>query len=237
MIRGCWPGSRCTAATCSRGRCRGCARWCSAYLDALTEPGPGRAGRRGAEPRPGRRVLRRRVHRRADDLVPDLPLPAVATARRGLGCGRAHRLRPGDAARPGRQRRPAGRRAGGLDRRPADAGHACLQHRRHARPADRGLVPLDAAPGPQPQRPRPACRSRSSSIRDSRRRCRRCRTAPPPRATAAAAGTARTCDAFTGTYGDYLLGKVSKVFPQLRRMPWASPSRLPPVAVGRRAGR
>jgi hypothetical protein len=23
--------------------------------------------------------------------------------------------------------------------------------------------------------------------------------------------------AFTGTYGDYLLGKVSKVFPQLRR--------------------
>src|SRR5215470_3877669 len=27
--RGCYPGSRCTAATCSRGRWRGCARWCS----------------------------------------------------------------------------------------------------------------------------------------------------------------------------------------------------------------
>ena len=46
--------------------------------------------------------------------------------------------------------------------------------------------------------------------------CRRCRTGPPPETTAGGAGTARTCE-FTGTYGEYLLGKVSKVFPQFRR--------------------
>jgi isopenicillin N synthase-like dioxygenase len=43
----------------------------------------------------------------------------------------------------------------------------------------------------------------------------------PDRAAAAADGTRRwdgqDLRAFDGTYGDYLLGKVSKVFPQLRR--------------------
>ena len=37
-----------------------------------------------------------------------------------------------------------------------------------------------------------------------------------PATTAGRAGTAQDLHAFTGTYGDYLLGKVAKVFPQLR---------------------
>ena len=43
----------------------------------------------------------------------------------------------------------------------------------------------------------------------------------PGRASAGEGGHPRwdgqNLQAFTGTYGDYLLGKVSKVFPQLRR--------------------
>jgi hypothetical protein len=43
----------------------------------------------------------------------------------------------------------------------------------------------------------------------------------PCRAAAAGDGSRRwdgqDLRAFTGTYGDYLLGKVSKVFPQLRQ--------------------
>jgi hypothetical protein len=43
----------------------------------------------------------------------------------------------------------------------------------------------------------------------------------PGRAAADAGGRPRwdgqDLRAFSGTYGDYLLGKVSKVFPQLRR--------------------
>jgi hypothetical protein len=41
-------------------------------------------------------------------------------------------------------------------------------------------------------------------------------TAPPPQTTAAGGGTARTCAPSPAPTGDYLLGKVSKVFPQLR---------------------
>ena len=45
---------------------------------------------------------------------------------------------------------------------------------------------------------------------------------PLPEHAAAAGDGSRRWDgqdlqAFSGTYGDYLLGKVSKVFPQLRR--------------------
>ena len=39
---------------------------------------------------------------------------------------------------------------------------------------------------------------------------------PPPERTADGAGS-QDLRAFTGTYGDYLLGKVGKVFPDLRR--------------------
>ena len=72
-----------------------------AYLDAMAAAGPGRADRGGAEPGPGPRVLRHRLHRGPDDLVPDLPLPAVTAADLGLGSGRAHRLRADHLARPG----------------------------------------------------------------------------------------------------------------------------------------
>ncbi len=43
-----------------------------------------------------------------------------------------------------------------LGRRAAGAGHVRLQHRRHARPADRRVVPVDPAPGAQRQRQRAA---------------------------------------------------------------------------------
>src|SRR5205823_1620074 len=45
---------------------------------------------------------------------------------------------------------------GRLGRCAAGTGHVRLQHRRHARPAHRRVVPLDAAPGTQCQRAGPA---------------------------------------------------------------------------------
>ena len=39
MTRGCGPGSRCTAATCSRGRSRSCAAPCSATSSATCSTG------------------------------------------------------------------------------------------------------------------------------------------------------------------------------------------------------
>ena len=107
--------------------------------------------------------------------------------------------------------------AGRLDRRAADRGHLRGQHRRHARPADRRLVPVDAAPGAQRQRPGPVLLPVLLRPRLHRR---------DPAAAGAGRGRATAAEprwdgqnlhAFSGTYGDYLLGKVSKVFPQLRR--------------------
>ena len=143
--------------------------------------------------------------------------PPAAEPDDELGRRRAHRLRPAHPAGPGRQRRPAGAHAARLDRRAADPRHLRLQHRRHARPADRRLLPVDAAPGPQPQRPRAAVvpvllRPRLHRRGTAAARGRRRGSAPAgqPRWDGA------DLRAFTGTYGDYLLGKVAKVFPQLQ---------------------
>ena len=72
-----------------------------AYLDALTALG--QAVLTGValslDLDPG--YFADRLHRGPDDLVPDLPLPAVAAAGPGLGSGRAHRLRADYPARPG----------------------------------------------------------------------------------------------------------------------------------------
>ena len=49
--------------------------------------GPGGAARRGAEPGPGRGLLRGRVHGQPDRLVPGVPVPGGAARRGGLGRG------------------------------------------------------------------------------------------------------------------------------------------------------
>ena len=61
------------------------------------------------------------------------------------------------------------------------------------------------------------CRSRSSSIRASTPRCRRSRTGAAAGDDGRRRWDGQDLHAFAGTYGDYLLGKVSKVFPQLRQ--------------------
>ena len=106
----------------------------------------------------------------------------------------------------------------GLGRDPAAAGRARLQPRRHARADDRRRLPVDAAPGAQPARPgpdrlpvllRPGLGRRGAA--DPRRQPGgRRTTAPVDRWDGASVHD------FSGTYGDYLLGKVSKVFPALR---------------------
>ncbi len=116
---------------------------------------------------------------------------------------------------PGRRGRPAGARPGGLGRRPADPGHVRVQPGRHARADDRRSLPVDPAPGAQRELTPIACRSRSSSTRrwDAE-------VLPVPLADEAAGQARARWDgedvfAFDGTYGDYLLGKVGKVFPEL----------------------
>ena len=152
-----------------------------------------------------------------DRAVPDLPLPAAAapdTDDWGVGehtdYGLLTLLAQDDNG--GLQvRTPRG-----LGRRAADPGHVRLQHRRHARPADRRLVPVDAAPGAQPQRPRPAVVP--VLLRP------RLHAEVPPLPGRAAPATRRPprwdgqdLRAFTGTYGDYLLGKVAQGLPATGR--------------------
>ena len=60
-------------------------------------------------------------------------------------------------------------------------------------------------------------RSRSSSTRASRPRCRRCPTAGRRGDDGRRRWDGQDLRAFSGTYGDYLLGKVGQVFPELRR--------------------
>ena len=67
---------------------------------------PAAAHRDGARPGARRAVVRAHGDRRPDGAVPRLPLPAHAD--RGVGRGRAHRLRAADLAGPGRQRRTRG---------------------------------------------------------------------------------------------------------------------------------
>ena len=99
---------------------------------------------------------------------------------------------------------------------PAATRRARVQPRRHARADDRRPVPLDPAPRAQPARVGPdllpvLLRSRLGRRGPRDRRAARRRTDD----SADRWDGASVLD-FDGTYGDYLLGKVSKVFPALR---------------------
>ena len=209
---------RCTAATSSRAQVPELRAAVLDYLDALT--GDAQAVLRGVALSLGLEpdyfaagytrnptVLFRIFH-----YPPRQPTPATRLGRR-----RAHRLRPAHAAGPGRQRRASQvRTPRGLDRRAAAARHLRLQHRRHARPAHRRLLPVDAAPGAQHQRPRAAVVPVLLRPRLRRRGAAAARAGPAGRRRRATALGRPGPAAFTGTYGDYLLGKVAKVFPQLQ---------------------
>ena len=171
------------------------------------------------EPRARRGLLRASATPR-DPLIlfrifnyPRVPAP---TPRR-LGRRRAHRLRLAHAPRQddigGLEVKTPER----LGRCAAVAGRLRLQHRRHARSHDRRAVPLDAASACATLGARPAVVS--VLLRPELRRARAAAAAalrPAPDDSATRWDHA-SVHAFDGTYGDYLLAKVSKVFPELRR--------------------
>ena len=143
-------------------------------------------------------------------------LPDNADGRR-VGRRRAHRLRAAHAARPGRARRAAGAHAvGRLDRGAGRAERAGVQHRRHARQAHRGPVPVDAAPGAQRQRARPAVVPLLLRPVVGRRGDRRSpSTARRPPTTPTAAGTAPASTPGPAATATTCRAKVAKVFPDL----------------------
>ena len=86
-----------------------------------------------------------------------------------------------------------------VDRRAVGSGGVRRQPRRHARPDDRGPLPVDAAPRASTGPGAPGCRSRASSTRRGTRCARRCRSTAAHRPTTPpAAGTARACGGGTG---------------------------------------
>ena len=187
----------------------------------MTALGHARHARRRARARPGARLVRPRAHRRPDDPVPHLPLPAdsapttptsgASASTPTTACSRSSARTTSAGSRCDRPRR--------LDRRAARCRRVRVQHRRHARAHDRRPLPLDAAPGPQHRAPTTGCRSRSSSTRAGTPRCDRFpRSRERPRATRrrATRWDGASVHELTGTYGDYLLSKVSKVFPALK---------------------
>ena len=117
-----------------------------------------------------------------------------------------------DAAR----RAPGAHAVGRLDRGAGRAGRAGVQHRRHARQAHRGPLPVDAAPGAQRQRARPAVVPvllRPVVGRRGRRRSPS--TAHRPPTTPTAAGTARASTPGPAATATTSSAKVAKVFPDL----------------------
>ena len=205
--------------TCSPPRCPSCATAVLEHLDAMTALG--QAILRGMALGLGlpAGVVRRAPHRRPARAVPHLPLPAAPPSRDdGVGRGRAHRLRPAHDPAPGRSRRPRGAHARRVGRRAADPGLVRVQPRRHARAPHRRPLPLHAPPRPQPRRRPTACRSRSSSTpAGTPRSCRSPSTSRGPAGAGPAAlgRRRRRRRRRPGTYGEYLMAKVGKVFPDL----------------------
>ncbi len=114
--------------------------------------------------------------------------------------------------------RTRGARAGRLDRGAPGRRRLRRQPRRHARAHDRRPVPLDAPPCAQRQRRSTACRSRCSSIPVGTPRCSPCRSpaATRPRETLGERWDGADVHAWSGTYGEYVVTKVGRVFPALR---------------------
>ena len=173
--------------------------------------GPRRHAGRGDGARPAAGVVRGRADPRTDRAVPHLPLPTLPDANSwgwastldGLLTILARTAPAGSRSAPWR-----------LDRRPRPARCAGVQHRRHARPHDRRPLPVHSPPRPQHQRSGPPVvplllRSGWDALGGAP--CRR-GTGRRASRTVGRLGVHR----WEGTYGDYLLGKVSKVFPSWR---------------------
>ncbi len=143
--------------------------------------------------------------------------PPPPTAGPGLGRGRAHRLRADHPARSGRRRRPAGEVAleGWIDAPPVPGTFVCnigdmldrmtggwyrsTPHRvRNLSGHGRLSFPFFFDPNFSAEVP--PLPSRAAGGDDGRRRW-----------------DGQDLRAFSGTYGDYLLGKVGQVFPELGR--------------------
>ena len=190
--------------------------------------GPGRAGldRHDDRPRSHPAAGRRRRpdpaaglvcaprDRRTNCPLPHLPLPA--RPRRRLGRRRAHRLRTAHDPGHRRPRRPRGTRSEWVDRRAVGSGGVRRQPRRHARPDDRGTLPVDAAPRRQPDRAHQAVvpvlhRPVMGCGRpaDAARRQPAARRRSPPLGRHERAGVGRDVRRM------HLMAKVAKVFPAL----------------------
>ncbi len=142
----------------------------------------------------------------------------AAKRRDRLGRRRTHRLRAAHHSAAGRHRWPAGEIALTLDRCAADSGILSLQHRRHARTSDARDLSLDSASRDQHVAARSAV---VSVLLRSEFRCADAAGRRPCRTTLSRTIPRERWDHasvhdFSGTYGEYLLNKVSKVFPELR---------------------
>jgi isopenicillin N synthase-like dioxygenase len=178
-------------------------------------PGAGRAGGRGPEPRAGQRVFRHRVHRGPDHLVPHLPLPARAAGASGWGVGEHTdygllTLLTRDDSGGLQVAAPEGwidappipgtlvANIGDMLDRLTGGWYRSTPHRvRNLSGHGRLSFPFFLDPGFAAEVPPLAGRAAAGD--DGRRRW-----------------DGQDLRAFTGTYGDYLLGKVARVLPQLR---------------------
>ncbi len=172
------------------------------------------------EPGSGARLFPRRLHGRSAHPVPDPPLSphaARAGSRAAVGRRRAHRLRRAHHPQTGRRGRSPGQNRILLVRRATRSELFRMQHRRHARSPD-----ASGSIAPRPT----ACRIDSgrgrlshvllrSGIRCARGTDRLERRTGFPADDGDERWDHVSVHDFEGTYGDYVLGKVSKVFPEL----------------------
>ena len=221
--RSCGPARRCTAPTSSPREPAGFRAAVLEYMAALTRLGHALMARPRAQPGPGGGLTSPTHYTaRPAGALPHLQLPARPadrgrTAVWGVGehtdYGVLTILKQDDAGGLEVKSRAARCLGRGAARRRL----VRLQHRRHARPHDRA-----ACTAPR----RTACRNRSGRDRlsfpfffdpDFERRGPADRRSGAPSDTAADDAAERwdgaSVHAFQGTYGDYLLGKVGKVFP------------------------
>ena len=177
----------------------------------------------GAQSRPGGGLFRGQLHGRSNGPLPDFPLSA--TCRRSgskpcLGCGRAYGLRSAYACWP---------RTVTADSRSKPRTAGSKRRRSKVRSYATSAICLDRLTGGWFRSTPHRVQNVSGCDADYLFRCSSIRTFAaemkplPEQASrpAATIGEARwdgaDLQAFEGTYGDYLISKVSKVFPELSR--------------------